>query len=111
MLGSMVTTGGTILYHIGYGGYGTPLGCLAKFRCWLIGVWWVAKPDYDWICDTSTPTYIASVFILIGGREVISSSLINYFNLSSTKGQFLNSCLTWWQMHMLMQFEQWVMSL
>ncbi len=29
MLGSMGTNGGTILYHIGYGEYGTTLGCLA----------------------------------------------------------------------------------
>jgi len=27
MLGSMGTKGGTILYHIGYGGYGATLGC------------------------------------------------------------------------------------
>jgi hypothetical protein len=28
MLGSMGTKGGIVLYHIGYGGYGTTKGCL-----------------------------------------------------------------------------------
>jgi hypothetical protein len=55
MLGSMGTKGGTILYHIGYGGYGTTLGCLAisgvtscyQPKCWLTNVGWVTKPNYE----------------------------------------------------------------
>jgi hypothetical protein len=37
------------------------------------------------------------VLVVVGGRKVPSSSFINRFNLSSTKGQFLNSCSTCWQ--------------
>jgi hypothetical protein len=37
------------------------------------------------------------VFIVTSGREVLSFSLINCYSLSSTKGQFLNSCPTCWQ--------------
>jgi hypothetical protein len=38
---------------------------------------------------------IIGVFIVVGGKEVISFFFINRFNLSSTKGQFLNSCSTY----------------
>jgi hypothetical protein len=37
------------------------------------------------------------VLVMVGGKEVLSSSFNNRFNLSSTKGQFLNSCLPYWQ--------------
>jgi hypothetical protein len=37
------------------------------------------------------------VFDTTSCREVLSSFLINCFSLSSTKGQFLNSCPTYWQ--------------
>ncbi len=36
-------------------------------------------------------------FVVVGGREVMSSFFINNFNLSSTKGQYLNSFSTCWQ--------------
>jgi hypothetical protein len=96
MLGSMGTKGGIVLYHIIYGGYGTTLGCFVinaitscyQPRYWLIGVGWVVKLGRDWICGTNTPTYIIGVFIGASGKEVMSFFLINYFNLSSTKGQF-----------------------
>ncbi len=94
--------GGTILYHIGYGGYGITLGCptisgvtsYCQPRCWLTGVGCIAKFNYGWICDSSTPTCIAGVLIAASGKEVLSFFFINHFNLSSTKGQFLNSCPT-----------------
>jgi hypothetical protein len=44
MLGSMGTKGGTMLYHIEYGGYGTILGSptisnvIGQPKCWLIDV-------------------------------------------------------------------------
>jgi hypothetical protein len=105
MLGSMGTKGGTVLYHIGYDGYGTTLGCLAingvtscyQPRCWLANVGWVTKPGCDQICCTCTPTSIINVLVAADDRKVLSFSLINHFNLSSTKGQFLNSCPTCWQ--------------
>jgi hypothetical protein len=91
MLRSMGTKGGTILYHIGYG---ITLVCLIisgvtycyQLRWWLTNVGWVTKPNCDQICGTSTPSYIASVLIAVGGREVLNSFFINHFNLSSTKG-------------------------
>jgi hypothetical protein len=87
----MGTKGEIILYHIGYG---TTLGCLVINRvidcyqpkCWLIHVGWVTKPNCDQICGMNTPSYIVGVFIVAGGKEVLSSFLINHFNLSSTKG-------------------------
>jgi hypothetical protein len=102
MLGSMGIKDGVILYHIGYG---TTLGCLTISgvrgccwpRCWLTDVGWVTKFNYDWICGTCTPTCIIGVLIVTDGRKVMSSSLINCLSLSSTKGQFLNSCPTCWQ--------------
>jgi hypothetical protein len=104
MLGSMGTKGGTVLYHIGYGGYDTTIGCHVingvtsyQPKCWLIGVGLVAKPGCDWICGMGTPTCITNVLIVEGVKEVLNYSLINHFNLSSTKGQFLNSCPTCWQ--------------
>jgi hypothetical protein len=76
MLRSMGTKGGTILYHIGYGGYGTTLGCHAisgvtscQLKCWLTSVGCITKPNYDWICGTCTPTYIVGVFVMVGGRK------------------------------------------
>ncbi len=95
--------GGIILYHIGYGGYGKTLGCFAingvigycQPRCWLTSVGWVAKLSYDWICGTGKPTFVTNVLVMASVREVLNSSLINCFNLSSTKGQFLNSCPTY----------------
>jgi hypothetical protein len=94
MLGSRGTKGGTILYHIGYDGYGRTLGhpiingvtsCYQP-RCWLSNVGWVTKLGCDQICCTCTPIGIISVLVAIGSREVLSSFLINHFNLSSTKG-------------------------
>ncbi len=95
MLGSMGTKGGTILYHIGYaGGYSITLGCLAisgvigcyQPKCWLTNVGWITKLGCDRICGIGTPTRIAGVFVMVAGKEVLSSSFINHFNLSSTKG-------------------------
>jgi hypothetical protein len=101
---SMGTKGGIVLYHIGYGGYGTTLGChvisgvtCCQPRCWLINIGWVTKPSCDRICGTCTPTKIVSVLIAKDGREVMSSSFNNHFNLSSTKGQLLTSCLAYWE--------------
>jgi len=78
----MGTKGGSILYHIGYGGYGTTLGCLiisgvticCQPRCWPIGVGWITKLDYDRICGMGTPTCIANVLVMAGGKEVLNSS-------------------------------------
>jgi hypothetical protein len=89
-----------ILYH---NGYSITLGCLAisgvtscyQPRPWLTNVGWVTKPGYDHISGMGTPTCIVSVLILIGNKEVMSFSLNNCFSLSSTKGQFLNSCPTY----------------
>jgi hypothetical protein len=47
--------------------------------------------------NTCTPTCVANVFDTTSYREFLNSSLINCFSLSSTKGQFLNSCPTCWQ--------------
>jgi L,D-peptidoglycan transpeptidase YkuD (ErfK/YbiS/YcfS/YnhG family) len=102
MLGSMGTKGGIVLYHIRYGGYGITLGCPAingvtsccQPMCWLIGVGLITKPSCGWICYTSTPTCVIGVLGIASYREVLSSSFINCFSLSSTKGQFLNSCPT-----------------
>jgi hypothetical protein len=102
MLRSMGIKGGTMLYHIGYG---TTLGCLIingvkccyQPRFWQIGVWWITKPDCDQICDMGTPTCIVGVLVVVGGRKVPSYSFINHFDLSSTKGQILNLCSTYWQ--------------
>jgi hypothetical protein len=105
MLGSMGTKGGTVLYHIGYDGYGITLGCHAingvtscyQPRCSLTNVGWVTKPGCGQICCTCTPTGIIRMFVVADGRSFLNFSLINHFNLSFTKGQFLNSCPTCWQ--------------
>jgi hypothetical protein len=101
MLGSMHIKGGTILYDIGYG---IALNCpiisgvtCYQLRFWLIGVGCVTKPNCDQICGMGTPTYITSLFVVVVGREVLNSFLINHFNLSSTKEWILNSCPTYWQ--------------
>jgi hypothetical protein len=102
MLGSMGTKGGSILYHIGYG---TTLGCptmtgligCCQLKCWLFDVRLVTKPNCGQICCTSTPTCVVGGLNIIGYKEIMSSSFINHFNLSSTKGQSLNSCPTCWQ--------------
>ncbi len=96
MLRSMGTKGGIVLYHIRYGGYGITLGCLVisvvtccyQPRYWLTGARWVVKFGCDRICGMNTPTCIAGVFVVTGGKKVLSFSFINCFNLSSTKGQF-----------------------
>jgi hypothetical protein len=111
MLGSMGIKGGIVLYHIGYG---TTLGCLIisgvkccyQPRFWLIGVGWITKPHCDQICDMDTLACIVGVLIVVGGREVLSSSFISRFNLSSTKGQFWIHVQPIDNMHMLMQFQQ-----
>jgi hypothetical protein len=98
MLGYVGTKGGTILYHVGYGGYGATLGChvisgVTKYcqpMCWLTSVGWVTKPNCDRICGMGILTCITSVFVMVGGREVLNSPLNNHFNLSFTKGKFLN---------------------
>jgi hypothetical protein len=98
MLKSIGTKDGIILHHIGHN---TILGCLvirgvtscSRPKCWLIDIGLVTK--FGQICCTSTPTCVISVFGTTCYIEVLSSSLINLFNLSSTKGQFLNSCPTY----------------
>jgi hypothetical protein len=97
MLRSMGIKSGIVIYHIGYG---TTLGCLVisgvkwyyqpRFR--LTNVGWITKPDCDRICEMGTPACIIVMFIVVGGRKVLSFFFINCSNLSSTKGQFLNSC-------------------
>ncbi len=71
--------------------------CCGQPKCWLTGIGLVTKLSCGQICCTYTPTCVPRVFNTTCCREVISSSLINLFNLSSIKGQFLNSCLTYWQ--------------
>jgi len=91
MLGSIGIKNGTILYHIGYG---TILGCHATSgviscdqpTCWLIGIGLVTELGCIEACYTSTPTWVIGVFGTTSCREVWSYSLINFFNLSSTKG-------------------------
>jgi hypothetical protein len=105
MLGSMGTKDGVVLYHIWYSGSGITLSCPTisgvtscyQRKCWLTGVGLVTKPGCGRICCTCTPTCVINVFNTIDYREVLSSSLINCFNLSSTKGKFLNSCPRCWQ--------------
>jgi hypothetical protein len=102
MLRSMGTKGGTILYHIGYG---TTLGCLVingvigcyRSRCWLTSVRLITKPGCGQICCMGTPTCVIGMLGTIGYRAILSSSFVNRFNLSSTKGQSLNSHPTCWQ--------------
>jgi len=114
MLGSMGTKGGSVLYHIGYGGYNTSLVCLningvtdcCQPRCWLISVGWVTKPNCDRIYGIITPTYIVGMLIITCGREVMSSSFINFFNLSSTKGYYWIHVQHVDNMHRLMQFQR-----
>jgi hypothetical protein len=100
MLGSMGTKGGIVLYHIRYGGYGITIGCCAicgvigccQPTCWLISVGLITKLGCGWICYTSTPTCVIGVFGIT--NYILSYSFINCFSLSSTNGQFLNSCPT-----------------
>ncbi len=49
------------------------------------------------ICCTCTPTCVISVFDTTSYKKVLSYSFGNLFNLSCTKGKFLNSCPTCWQ--------------
>jgi hypothetical protein len=101
MLASMGTKGGTILYHIRYGGYCTTLGCLAisgvigccQPKCWLTNVGLVTKLDCGQIFCIGTPTCVIGVFSTASCKTNLDF-LINNFSLSSTKGQFLNSCPT-----------------
>jgi len=65
--------------------------------CWLIGVELLTKPGCGQSCCIGTPTCVDNVFGTIGCKEVVSSSFINNFSLSSTKGQSLKSCATCWQ--------------
>ncbi len=62
--------------------------CCIQPKCWLIGIRLVTKLNCGQICCTCTPTCVGSV------PHVVEkfSSIINIFNLSSIKGQFLNSC-------------------
>ncbi len=57
----------------------------------------VAKLDCGWSCCIGTPTCVIGVLGITGYKKVMNYSLINHFNLSSTKGQSLNSCPTCWQ--------------
>jgi hypothetical protein len=69
--------GGIVIYHIGYG---TTLGCLVisgvkwyyqpRFR--LTNVGWINKPDCDRICEMGTPACIIVMFIVVGGKKVLS---------------------------------------
>ncbi len=93
MLRSICTKDGNILYHIEYG---IVLGCpiisgvtsCDQLKCWLTSIGLVTKFGCIWVCYTGTPTYVASVLSTTSCREVLSSFLINFFNLSSTQGQF-----------------------
>jgi hypothetical protein len=101
MLGSMGIKGGIVIYHIGYG---TTVGCFVvsgvkccyQLRFWLTSVGWVIKHDCDRICEMGALACIIVMLIVIDGREVHNSFFINHSNLSSTKGQVLNSCSTCW---------------
>jgi hypothetical protein len=85
MLKSMGTKGGIILYHIGYGGYGITLGCLAisgvtcccQPTCWLTGVGLITKPACGRTCYIGTPTCVIGVSGIASYREVLSSFFIN----------------------------------
>jgi len=68
-----------------------------QFRCWVIGVELLTKLGCRQGCCTSTPTCVANVFGIVGCREIMSSFLINHFNLSFTKRQLLNSCPICWR--------------
>jgi hypothetical protein len=71
------------------------IGCCQP-RCWLIGVEQLTKPGCGEHCYIGTPTCIDNVLGTIRCKEVVSSSFINHFSLSSTKGQFLKLCATCW---------------
>jgi hypothetical protein len=96
----MGTKGGTILYHIGYGGYGTTLSwpvisgvtncCQPRCMCWLTNVGWVTKLGYDQICGIGTPTCIVGVFVMVGGRKDLNYSFNNCFT-SLNRGSFNSS--------------------
>ncbi len=102
MLISIGIKDGIVLYHIGYGivlGYlvtNGVIGC-GQPTCWLIDVGLITKLGYIKAYYIGSPTWVVSVLNTIGCRKVWSSSLINFFNLSSTKEQYLNSCPTCWQ--------------
>jgi hypothetical protein len=91
MLGSIGTKNGTILYYIWYG---TILGCHVtngvtscdQPKCWLTDVGLVTKLGCGQICCTCTPICVVGVFSTTSYKKVISFFLINFFNLSSTKG-------------------------
>jgi hypothetical protein len=93
---------GVMLYHIGYGGQGITLGCPVingvtccfQPSCWLTNVKLVTKSDYGVSCCTCTPTCVIGMLGTTSCRQVMSFFLINCLNLSSTNGQFLNSCPT-----------------
>ncbi len=68
-----------------------------QFRCWVIGVELLIKLGCGQGCCTSTPTCVANVFGIVGCREIMSYFLINRFNLSFTRGQFLRSCPICWR--------------
>jgi len=98
MLGFIGIKDGITLYHIGYG---TIIGCppingvigCDQPKCWLTNIRLVTKFGCGRICYIGTPTCVVGMFGTTCCREVLSFFLINLFNLSSTKGQFLNSCL------------------
>jgi hypothetical protein len=101
MLGSIGTKNDT-MYNIGYG---TIIGCPAisgvigcgQLTCWLTSIGLVTKLGYIWVCCTCTSTWVANVLSTTSCKEDWSFFFINLFNLSSTKGQFLNSCPTCWE--------------
>ncbi len=102
MLRSIGIKDGIVLYHVGYG---ITLGCptisgvtnYGQPICWLTDIGLVTTLDYIWVCCISTPTWVVGVLDTTSCKEVKGSYFINLFNLSSTKGQFLNSCPSCWQ--------------
>jgi len=99
MLGSIGIKDGNILYHIEYDIIiGCPvingvIGC-DQLKSWLTDIGLVIKFSCIWVCYIGTPTCVHNVLITTSYRRVLSSSFINFFNLSSTKGKNLNSCPT-----------------
>ncbi len=83
----MGTKGGTILYHIGYGGYGTTLGCFAtsgvticcQLKCWAIDVGWVTKLDH------------VHQFYMLLKIKLVWRSLFKFFSCSNWFKSWLRS--------------------
>jgi hypothetical protein len=102
MLRSIGIKDGIVLYHIGYN---IVLGCPAtngvigcgQPTCWLTNIGLVSKFNYIGACCIGTPTWVTNVLNTTSCKKNWKFSFIYFFNLSSTKAQFLNSCPTYWQ--------------